>query len=59
MKPYLCPICNGHGIVPGGFYTASLKSQKNTVAVVIKGPPVFIVRNYLLESILEGKYNEF
>lgn len=20
MKPYRCPICNGTGIVPGGFY---------------------------------------
>lgn len=20
MKPYKCPICNGTGIVPGGFY---------------------------------------
>ena len=20
MKPYKCPICNGSGIVPGGFY---------------------------------------
>lgn len=20
MKPYKCPICNGKGIVPGGFY---------------------------------------
>ena len=20
MKPYKCPICDGHGIVPGGFY---------------------------------------
>lgn len=20
MKPYKCPVCDGHGIVPGGFY---------------------------------------
>jgi len=23
MKPYKCPICNGHGNVPGGFYLAA------------------------------------
>lgn len=24
MKPNKCPICNGTGLVPGGFYTSAL-----------------------------------
>ena len=23
MKPYKCPVCDGHGIVPGGFYLST------------------------------------
>lgn len=23
MTPYKCPICKGHGIVPGGFYLST------------------------------------
>lgn len=23
MIPYKCPICDGHGIVPGGFYSST------------------------------------
>lgn len=24
MKPYKCPICEGRGIVPGGFYNTTV-----------------------------------
>ena len=23
MTPYKCPVCDGHGIVPGGFYLST------------------------------------
>jgi hypothetical protein len=37
MKPYLCPICNGHGIVPGGFYTAmGPYSTSNTISEICR-----------------------
>ena len=35
MKPYRCPICNGTGIVPGGFYFSvnGHSSSTNTTEV--------------------------
>lgn len=30
MKPYICPVCNGHGIVPGGFYYTCSNAPSTT-----------------------------
>ena len=33
MKPYLCPVCNGHGHVPGGFYLSTGPYSTSNVTV--------------------------
>ena len=63
MKPYRCPICNGTGIVPGGFYFSvnGYCSSTNTTEMCrqCKGSGIIWgVEDYDYEGLVSNTFGE-